>query len=97
MMKSYEEILTTYNLTFKEFVENPDGTLNRDAVMRELYDYSIVAEQATKVYWNVTNGRVGNVFTKPEVIIAIAEDCIAELIENEIAEYKLNHNCTCAE
>ena len=36
-MEDYEK---EYNDFWKDIVENEDGTLNKDQVMRELYDYS---------------------------------------------------------
>ncbi len=46
-MQDYEE---RYEETWRTIVENPDGTLNRDQVMRELFDFTTVMTEASKVY-----------------------------------------------
>ena len=52
MEKSYQEV---YQDNWAEIIENPDGTLNKDQIMRELADYSFLAEQASKVYCEIAN------------------------------------------
>ena len=86
----YPEI---YKSIFKEIVENPDGTLNLDKVMRELADYAILLENASRVYCAVTNYRISMPSTASEAVIAEYEDCLTEMIDEEIAAVKrLNTN-----
>ena len=49
--KEYEEF-------WKDIVENEDGTLNKDQVMRELSDYSMVMDNCARAYSTMTNGRI---------------------------------------
>lgn len=74
MTKStYTEI---YNSFFKDIVELPDGSLNKDQVMRELSDYTVLLESVSKVYCAITNGKISKPNTLPEVVISVYEDCM---------------------
>lgn len=64
----------TFNEFWRGIVENPDGTLNRDQVMRELHDYWVLLEEVPKVYDDITGGR----FSKPNTA---AHHVIAEVAE----------------
>src|SRR5579859_3922712 len=69
--RTYEEI---YNSLFKEIVENPDGTLNKDQVMRELADYTVMLKEVPKVYCHITGNRVSYPTTLASAVIAIADE-----------------------
>lgn len=71
MSNNYEEI---YNSLFKDIVENPDGTLNKDQVMRELSDYSVFLEQVSKVYCEITEGRISKPNTLAEAVISVKDE-----------------------
>lgn len=47
-----------YESFWKKIVENEDGTLNKDQVMRELYDFHHLIEQVPTVYSHVTGHRM---------------------------------------
>lgn len=79
MQKSYEEI---YNETFKEIVELPDGTLNRDQVMRELADYSTLIDNVTRVYDCMSGGRISKPHTLPDSVISTCEE-----VQHSVYEY----------
>ncbi|MBP3504695.1 MAG: hypothetical protein J6K18_06160 [Bacilli bacterium] len=49
--KEYEEF-------WKDIVENDDGTLNKDQVMRELSDYSMVMDNCARAYCLMTHQRI---------------------------------------
>lgn len=76
-MSDYAE---TYDDFWKEIVENPDGTLNRDQVMRELHDYRVLLEEVPKVYDEVTGGRL----SKPNTAACHVIDAVNERIEAAI-------------
>lgn len=63
--KSYEE---EYNEFWKDIVENEDGTLNKDQVMRELSDYSMVMDNCAKAYYTMTNGLISKQNTCFDVV-----------------------------
>lgn len=50
-IKEYEEF-------WKGIVENEDGTLNKDQVMRELSDYSMVMDNCAKAYCLMTKQNI---------------------------------------
>lgn len=53
--KTYQE---EYNDFWKDIVENEDGTLNKDQVMRELSDYSMVMNNCALAYCAMTKQRI---------------------------------------
>lgn len=67
-----------YDEFWKEIVENPDGTLSKDKVMRELADYRFLMEQAAKVYCHVTRGRVSKTNTFSTPIIQTHDELCSE-------------------
>lgn len=60
-MEDYEK---EYNDFWKDIVENEDGTLNKDQVMRELYDYSNIIRNCTKAYCMMTGQQISKVNTE---------------------------------
>lgn len=71
MAEDYEK---TYADFWKSIVENPDGTLNLDQVMRELHDYHQMIEQVPLVYSEVTGGRISKPNTMASAVIGEAID-----------------------
>ena len=59
--KTYQE---EYNDFWRDIVENEDGTLNKDQVMRELSDYSMVMDNCARAFYTMTNGRISKQNTK---------------------------------
>jgi len=53
--KTYQE---EYEDFWKDIVENEDGTLNKDQVMRELSDYSMVMDNCARAYCLMTHQRI---------------------------------------
>lgn len=52
-MKDYKK---KYEEFWKGIVENEDGTLNKDQIMRELSDYSMVMDHCSSAYSVMTDG-----------------------------------------
>lgn len=50
-IKKYEEL-------WKDIVEHEDGSLNKDQVMRELSDYSMIMDNCTKAYMAMSDGMI---------------------------------------
>lgn len=59
--KTYQE---EYNDFWRDIVENEDGTLNKDQVMRELSDYSMVMDNCSRAFYTMTNGKISKQNTK---------------------------------
>lgn len=80
-----------YNNFWKDIVENKDGTLNKDQVMRELSDYSMVMDNCAKAFCLMTHSLISKQNTKffevenifNELFID-REYCAEDLINNVI-------------
>lgn len=70
-----------YEEFWKEIVENPDGTLNLDAIKAELHDYWFLLEQVPQVYMHIT----GDMLSKPNyyasAVIQVADEYTQRLID----------------
>lgn len=72
----------TYEDFWRELVENPDGTLNRDQIMRELHDYRVVMHEVALAYDDVTNGRLSKPNTAARHVVAAVNERIDTAIED---------------
>lgn len=97
-MKDYEK---EYEEFWKDIVENEDGTLNKDQVMRELSDYSMVMDNCAKAYCTMTKQRISkqntmffeveNIFNELFLDNDIVVDDIMQILkENDINILKQN-------
>ena len=79
-----------YNEFWKKIVENPDGTLNKEQVMKELSDYSMVMDHCERAYSLMTNGMISyqnTMFYEVENIfndIFVPKDLIADDLINTV-------------
>lgn len=62
--ESKEDYEINYEEFWKDIVENEDGTLNKDQVMRELSDYSMVMDNCSRAYYAMTDG----IISKPNTM-----------------------------
>ncbi|WP_037935378.1 hypothetical protein [Streptosporangium roseum] len=85
-MADQPDYVKTYDDFWKDIVENPDGTLNRDQLMRELFDYHVVMEQVGQVYCHITNGRISKLNTLANTVIAVADERIEEIVAEALAD-----------
>jgi hypothetical protein len=81
------DYLRDYRQFWAPLVENPDGTINRDKVARELADYQLVMVEASKVYDELTGGRLSKPNTAAHHVINFANeraaaDHAADLLDN---------------
>lgn len=94
--KTYQE---EYEEFWKDIVENEDGTLNKDQVMRELSDYSMVMDNCARAYSTMTKQRISKqntMFFEVETIFdelyldndIVVDDMIEILKEDDIDELK---------
>lgn len=74
--KHVDEIYETF---WKNLVENPDGTLNKEQVKRELYDYRKLIHNIPKIFCHITGGKVPKHLTDPSVVISLADEHYDEL------------------
>lgn len=78
------DYLVAYWSLWAEHVETPYGQLNRDAVARELWDYSTVMSCASTVFSEIADLSKPN--TRPEAVIAANEDRMAERYAYQLCE-----------
>jgi len=83
-MTEYEE---TYERSWREVVENPDGSLNLDQVKRELHDYWQIMGEVSKVYDDVTGGQISKPNAHASAVISAANECTQEWLDDRIAEW----------
>lgn len=89
-MKDYKK---EYEEFWKDIVENEDGKLNKDQVMRELSDYSMVMDNCASAYSTMTNGRISkqnthffeveNIFNELYIDRDIIVDDMIELLKTD--------------
>lgn len=63
-------------------IRNPDGSLNEEAVMNELRDYSFILDQVSKVYSYVTNGLA----SKPNIYAFEIQSLFDEYVDSIVNE-----------
>lgn len=76
-MEDYEQV---YEDFWKELVENPDGTLNVDAVKRELSDWHFAMREVAEVYCHITNGALSKPNYYASGVIAVADEYVDRMI-----------------
>ncbi len=81
------EVVHAWETWWKDIVA-PKGRLNREAVMRELYDYGVILDGASKVYDHITGGMISKPNTDPSVVIAVATDKENEALEEILKDEK---------
>lgn len=68
---------------WKEIIMNQDGTVNLDAVKRELYDFSHLIVRASEVFCHVTGGRISKPNTVAAAVIEEADNHYQSIYEEE--------------
>lgn len=97
--KEEQDYIQEYNDFWKDIVENEDGTLNKDQVMRELSDYSMVMDNCARAYCLMTHSRISkqntmffeveNIFHDLFIDKDIVIDDMSEILKiNDIDELK---------
>lgn len=77
-----------YEDYWKDVVENDIGELNKDQVMRELSDYSILISSMSIILDHVTSGRISKPLTLPEIVCQVADESYDEGFSDERDEYE---------
>lgn len=98
-MRNERDYKKDYEMFWKGIVENEDGTLNKDQVMRELSDYSMVMDNCSMAYSTMTKQRISKqnthffevegIFNELYLDNDIVVDDIVEILkEDDINELK---------
>lgn len=86
-----EDYKVDYEEFWKDIVEE-NGVLNLDQIKRELFDFHNLMQNVSKVYMEITGGMISKQMTDPDVVIAVANDRIQDLVEEEIKDRMENTN-----
>lgn len=84
-----DDVEKTYEEFWKDIVEK-DGQLNKEAIKRELYDFSSVLREVARTYDHITRGRISKPNTCADHVILLVEEIINEEIEEVIKEDEEN-------
>lgn len=83
-MADYEQV---YEDFWRDIVENVDGTLNKDAVMRELSDFYNMLEEVPQVYLHVTGWQLSKPNYLASSVISVADEYQERLIQEAITDF----------
>lgn len=81
-----------YNDFWKELVENPDGSLNKDQIMKELYDFYFIINNVPVVYDTVTGGACTKAMYEAQTVVDEFEKYILELQEAWLQDLQEEYN-----
>lgn len=73
-----KEVLDNYENFWKEIVENPDGTINKDQIAKELYDFSRLISNLSSLYSYITGGMVSKPMTNVSAVTSLFEEELQE-------------------
>ena len=83
-MYNTQDPTVIYETFWKDLVENLDGTINKDRLIRELSDYYWLISSVSLVYDHVTGGKISKPNTLPETVIVEADDYMRKLFDEEL-------------
>ena len=83
-----EEVEKVYQEFWKDIVENEDGTLNKEQVKKELCDFSMVMDNCTKAYVEMTCNNISKPNTKFFEVLGIFQEKFLniECVRDDIRE-----------
>jgi hypothetical protein len=85
----------TWEDVWKPFVTLEDGSVNLDAVKRELHDYHLLMNSVSAVYWSITDGLISKPGADPYVVLSIAQESeetrYRDWLADEITEFLARH------
>lgn len=73
----------------------PAGTVDMDAVKRELYGYGVLLDGVPKVYMHITDGRISKPNTDPDAVISVADEREQERWEEYEKEARADERAKC--
>ncbi len=81
-----KEIEENFQKFWADIIILPDGSVNLEQVKRELFDYSMVMREASKVYEELTGGRISKTNTFASEVLSIVNERTEEMIREAIIE-----------
>lgn len=83
-----KEIEENYQNFWKEIVENPDDSINKEQLKKELFDFSFLMENSSKIYYHITDGLLSKNNYTSKTVIDVADDVFNKLLKEETKKYK---------
>lgn len=80
--------VTVWNEFWKEICERADGTLDLDAIQRELSDFYTLLSFVPRVYDHVTGGMATKPMTWPTVIMGLADDHVNKHCDSAVEDFQ---------
>lgn len=68
------EVVEQFETFWKDIVCDKNGRLSKELVMRELYDYGLMLDSVSKVYYHITDGMISKPNTTHTAVISVAEE-----------------------
>lgn len=83
-----EEVEKEYQEFWKDIVENEDGTLNKEQVKKELCDFSMVMDNCSKAYMEMTRGNISKPNTYFSEVLGIFQEKFwyAENVKDDVKD-----------
>jgi hypothetical protein len=69
-----------------DVILNVDGTVNMRNVYAELYDYEILMENASSVFYHVTCGKMSQPNYLASAVIQQSDECVEDTIRREVLD-----------
>lgn len=73
-----QSIFDNYELTWKEILEKPDGSIDKEQLMKELYDFSKLISNLSKIYCYISGNRASYPTIHPETVLQLFEEELKE-------------------
>jgi len=86
-MSAKPDYIKTYEEFWKDILEDDVGNLNKDALMRELYDFHVLLEQVPIVYEHISGGATSKPHVDAVTMITLNDNRIAEIIKDKVEEF----------
>lgn len=93
-MSTPKEVEDNYNSTWKEILENPDGSINKEQLKLELMDFSEMISRMTSLTSYVTRGTLSYPTYPLETIIEVAEREREEELDDQKSDDREDGVCS---
>ncbi len=87
-MKKSNEVEDCWNEFWKDICTHSDGTIDLEAIKKELFDFHFVIQQVPKVYSHITGGQFSKVNYYAEDVILEADNYANQCWEEYLKEEK---------
>ncbi len=81
-----------YQDWWKDQLEDSEGNLIKEKIMEVLWNYSKLEEEVSRVYFEITNGKISKPNTDSSAVICVYEDEMNSTFEELLKEQKIELN-----